>query len=77
MVISAPETLVNNKIIYRYPKLLLKWREKLNLQSKSTTNNDHRIASVKILFTLYIAASACQIGAQKGMKIPAEIALFR
>lgn len=74
MVVSAPETLANNKVIYRYPKLLLKWREKLNLQSKSTTNNDHRIASVKILFTLYIA---CQIGARKGMKIPAEIALFR
>lgn len=74
MVVSAPETLANNKVIYRNPKLLLKWREKLNLQSKSTTNNDHRIASVKILFTLYIA---CQIGALKGMKIPAEIALFR
>lgn len=51
MIVSAPETLANNKVIYRYPKLLLKWREKLNLQSKSTTNNDHRIASVKILFT--------------------------
>lgn len=52
MIISEPEAIVCNKIIYRYPKLLLKWREKFSLQSKSTTDNDHRIASVKIPFTL-------------------------
>lgn len=76
MVISAPEVLANNKITYWYSKFLLQWREKLSLQSKSTTDNDHRIASVKIPFTLQIAASACHISTQKGKKLPTEMGLF-
>lgn len=50
MIISEPEALASNKIIYRYPKLLLKEREKFSLQSKSTTDNDHKIALGKIQF---------------------------